>query len=375
MVETLHRLRHKRLQRRAGAAGQPIPEPHFSQSVAAVGTLKEPPVGPAVVDGMVIEPGTPEVPAPETVPTDSSTARDAGEQLATADQHCESDQKRTGDRGMSAAGQPAEPAGDGRQQQAGDKAGSKPAAASIDVTVKTARSDQPSRSGSQHPSGHCTSTLNWPTFLRVGPGARSAKAKVRSRQIDPFALIYRELERVAHLPTQRLLALTALRPGPESGHVAIQLAQAAANGGQRRVLLIDLAIQHRPLAELLGIPQKPDLIDVLDGGAKHTEAIRWVAAQHFWLLGVRSGQRNLEQEMHGRRMSTLMAELRDGFDLTLVHGLDLRDSRTPVWIASRCDLAVLLLPLGKVTRGVAQRAIDRLTRAGATVGGCILTRQ
>ncbi len=359
MVETLHRLHQSRLRRKSGGLDQPIPGPHFNQSFVAAGPPQQPMMGPAVVDGMVIEP-VPET-AAEPVSAAATSTGEPQEQQA---------------RNAASAEQPkSEPVGS-TARTATEPADGSVAAANIDVSTKTARADKPTQPSHAHihMSKNSTSTLNSPSCLQIDLGVGPTGPNVRTSQIDPFVLAYRQLKRVSHLAAQRLLALTSLRLGPESSHVAIQMAKAAAEGGQRRVLLVDLAVQHRPLAELLGIPQKPDLIDVLDGAAKHADAIRWVAAQHFWLLGLRSSQRTLKQAMHSRRMSTLMAELRDGFELTLVHGLDLRNPRAPVWIASRCDLALLILPLGKVTRRLAQRAIDRLTNAGATVGGCILTR-
>lgn len=122
------------------------------------------------------------------------------------------------------------------------------------------------------------------------------------------------------------------------------LAHASAHG-DRVLLAVDGDIRAATLSSRLGYSDHPGLVDVLDG----TESLDSALVQMddgFWLLPTRPARVNPATLLAGSRTLSVMAELRERFDLVAIDSPPLSGLADGLILASHSDVVVLVVRAG-----------------------------
>lgn len=122
------------------------------------------------------------------------------------------------------------------------------------------------------------------------------------------------------------------------------LASAASRGG-RQVLVIDGDMRAATLSARYGYRDHPGLVDVLQGAIPLEAALVQVDGG-LWLLPTRASRVNPAGLLAGSRTFTLLAELRERFDLVLIDTPPLAGLADGLILASLSDIVVLVVRAG-----------------------------
>ncbi|HLK51563.1 MAG TPA: polysaccharide biosynthesis tyrosine autokinase [Bryobacteraceae bacterium] len=174
----------------------------------------------------------------------------------------------------------------------------------------------------------------------------------------------------------KVVVVTSGAPHEGKSTVIGNLAMIAAQIG-RRVLLIDGDLRNPRQHHIYGVSNKPGLSDLLrtaglDDEALSQEVVKPTSVRGLSLLpsGTKSDQ--VATLLHSQRLSELMEQLRDEFDLILIDTppvLPFADARVFGRVA---DAVVLVVRSGQTTRQLAQAAQARFIEDGVPVFGTIL---
>jgi len=176
------------------------------------------------------------------------------------------------------------------------------------------------------------------------------------------------------LPHQkhRVIAIASSIPGEGKTTTAICLARSAAAAGVK-TLLIDCDPRRRATSRQFGGNVKVGLNELLRGSASLDQVLVQDQATGAWLLPQRVDADDLTLTESGR-FATLLAELRERFDLILLDTAPLLAIDEARVVASMADGVVFLLRWRKTAAKAAEIALDRLADVDANVIGVALTQ-
>ena len=160
----------------------------------------------------------------------------------------------------------------------------------------------------------------------------------------------------------RMLGITSSHRGEGASTVAVQLAAAAARGGDRRVLLVDADFARPSLQRVFGLPLEPGLADVLREG----EAAKPMSAQPRWPTcscsrpaPERQAVAGLRRYGVGRGDQGIRGRFRPG---CVRHAAGGRNELCPA-LAGLLDAVMLVVEADRVPAKVARRTAELLKRA------------
>jgi capsular exopolysaccharide synthesis family protein len=176
------------------------------------------------------------------------------------------------------------------------------------------------------------------------------------------------------LPHQkhRIVAITSSVPGEGKTTTAICLARSAAAAGMK-TLLVDCDPRRRATSRQFGGKVNAGLNELLRGSAALDQVLIQDQATGAWLLPQRVDTDELTLT-EGGRFATLLAELRDRFDLIVLDTAPVLAVDEARVIASMADGVVFLLRWRKTAVKAAEIALDRLADVDANVLGVALTQ-
>ncbi len=169
------------------------------------------------------------------------------------------------------------------------------------------------------------------TFGRLGGGAHADSAGARAltaRQVldhplSPYTEAIRSLRmglRYANLdsPSKTVLVTSAL-PGEGKSTIASNLAQHAANTGEK-VLLIDMDLRHPALSDVYAPGSQDGVVELVTGEAKigsvvkvdQQSKLRFIPASRSDLIS------HTSEVLGSRKMKDFLTQLRDVFDLVVI---------------------------------------------------------
>jgi capsular exopolysaccharide synthesis family protein len=206
---------------------------------------------------------------------------------------------------------------------------------------------------------------------------RAAELVVRRFPSSVVAESYRQtftpiMKAIDHAGHQTLVVIGGL-PGSGSTTAVTNLAVAAAASG-RRVLAVDANFRRPRLAEVFGIEGDPaGLGDLLAGEGSVDESIVRTESGVDVLLAGRPASRVIER-LHTPRLGSLVAELRDRYDLIIFDAPPAIAAGDALVLANKLDAAILIVRANQEQRGLVARLIAQVADTHCDLLGIVLNR-
>jgi capsular exopolysaccharide synthesis family protein len=170
----------------------------------------------------------------------------------------------------------------------------------------------------------------------------------------------------------RTFVITSALPGEGKSTIAANLACSLA-AMRKRVLLIDADLRRSAAHRFFDIPNTEGLSDVLRGAAAAEQV--WQETRHGPIV-LTSGPTQADPQtlLESRHLASLMARVRDQFDLVLVDSAPVLAVADTTLVVPHVDAVVLVVRYAVVSESEAALAIDRLRAGHGKVLGCVLSQ-
>ena len=219
------------------------------------------------------------------------------------------------------------------------------------------------------------------TFLGLIPGIKlddSTKAPLLNNGVPPnFAEAFRGIRTSVIFSSaeegSRSLIVTSSQPSEGKTVVASNLAMSLAQTGQR-VLLIDADMRKPHQHTTFNVKQEPGLSNLLVGRAKAAETVRKTDMPGLWLMPAGPNPPNPSELLGSVRFKNLLRSLGDHFDWVVVDTPPVLAVTDAAVVAHMTNGVVFVVGSEQVMRQSAQRAVEQLLGAKATMLGSVLNR-
>lgn len=168
----------------------------------------------------------------------------------------------------------------------------------------------------------------------------------------PFDMLRTQILRSIDKNNARVIAITSPTPACGKTFTALNLALSIARQPERSVLLVDLDIRKPKVATSLGLKPDGDVLSVLAGLSKLSNAVThtYVGDQRLKVLPTFSTSGSSEL-MSSRAMGTMLQDIRRDYrsDIVIVDLPPLLSSDDVISILPQIDCAVLVVAVGTST--------------------------
>jgi len=169
---------------------------------------------------------------------------------------------------------------------------------------------------------------------------------------------------------RKVFVVTSSLPGEGKTTTAVNLALALAEGGER-VVLVEGDLRRPKISEYLRLESAVGLTTVLIGKLSLQDAVQTTANEGLAVLTSGSTPPNPAELLKSSSMSTLIASLRQQYDIVLIDAPPLLPVTDGALLAAQSDGALLVVRHGKTTTDQVVLAVERLEAVGATPVGVI----
>ena len=144
------------------------------------------------------------------------------------------------------------------------------------------------------------------------------KWKKKSRYQEDVYSLQNRVDYLMKKDGQKVLLVTSTEPSEGKTTVAVNLALAMAQRGEK-VLLMDGDLRKPDIKKRLSIPQRDkSMIDVLKGAAKVEEAAAYLQEEGLYVLGCEKPLRNSVSVINSKRMEHLIEQARAFADVIII---------------------------------------------------------
>lgn len=159
--------------------------------------------------------------------------------------------------------------------------------------------------------------------------------------------------------TGKLKSILITSPLPEDGKttVALNLATALAEGGKRRVLLVEADLHHASISRQLGIPLNEGLIECLQAGVNPSSAIRRVDPLKCYVLTAGGRAANPTELLQTEALSNVFEKLYSHFDWIVIDSPPVIPLTDAVSLAHHADATLLVARAGRTRQEAIETAI------------------
>jgi capsular exopolysaccharide synthesis family protein len=171
----------------------------------------------------------------------------------------------------------------------------------------------------------------------------------------------------------RSLVVTSSQPGEGKSVMASNLAVSFAQAG-KRVLLVDADMRKPRQHDIFGVVSDPGLSNVIAGTAKAVDAVVKTPTQNLWLLPAGFIPPNPAELLGSARFAEILENLMAHFDWVVFDMPPVHAVTDASVIAHLMTGVVFVVGSEQTTRQSAQRAVEQLAGAQATILGAILNR-
>jgi len=172
----------------------------------------------------------------------------------------------------------------------------------------------------------------------------------------------------------RTLLVTSPREGEGKTATVANLGAAFAQAGER-VVLVSCDLRRPRLGQFFPPDGPSDLVAVLHGEQSLDDALRPAAeCEGLWTLGAQSTSPNPTELLSGKRVSELVAALRDRFDLVIIDSPPVLPVADAMILTAYADAVLVLAAASQTRRGELRRTAEKLAQANARVIGLVLNK-
>ncbi|HEY8199905.1 MAG TPA: Wzz/FepE/Etk N-terminal domain-containing protein, partial [Actinomycetota bacterium] len=172
--------------------------------------------------------------------------------------------------------------------------------------------------------------------------------------------------------THRILLVTS--PGRREGKSVTAANLAAALAGSGLSTIVVSADLRRPrLGAFFGIDERPGLTDVLKGNVPLSRALRSSGIPNLMVLPTAPDAATGSDLLATPGFARLLRSLADEAEVVVVDAAGVADGADAAILAGLCGASLLVVQDGVTLAGAAERAVQALSRAGATSLGTVVS--
>lgn len=165
--------------------------------------------------------------------------------------------------------------------------------------------------------------------------------------------------------------LTAPARGESAAGAAVDLATGLVEAGLR-TLLVDADLRRSAVTTRLGLSAAPGLADVVRGSASARAAVRPCGEPGLMVLTAGSSAPDPGEVLASPRLSALLSELEESFDVVLVHSAPVLPDADAGVLSTEVEATLVVVDSTSTTRGELRRAMAALELADAHLLGVVL---
>jgi len=167
----------------------------------------------------------------------------------------------------------------------------------------------------------------------------------------------RELQQTANL---RTLAVTSALPQDGKSTVAMNLATALAERGDRRVLLVEADLHHPTIARDLKITCRAGLGECLETGQAPLSSVSRLEPLGWYLLQGGSVAGNPTDLLHTERFSDIVRQLSSHFDWVLFDTPPVAPLTDALSVSKQCDATLVVVRAHRTPSSAVDEALELL---------------
>jgi capsular exopolysaccharide synthesis family protein len=190
---------------------------------------------------------------------------------------------------------------------------------------------------------------------------------------EAFRVLRTNLQFIDPDAHHKVFVVTSSLPGEGKTTTAANLALALAEGGEK-VVLVEGDLRRPKVAEYLRLESTVGLTTVLIGKLSLEDAIQSTATEDLAVLTSGSTPPNPAELLKSSSMASLIASLRETYDIVLIDAPPLLPVTDGALLAAQADGALLVVRHGKTTTDQVTLAVQRLEAVGAAPVGVIFNR-
>lgn len=199
------------------------------------------------------------------------------------------------------------------------------------------------------------------------------EALVFAESVDSLRTQLMLTEQVGVLGQQRIVAICSAASGEGKSSLTTSLAISVAEATKRPTLLIDADLRAPDIAQLLNVPSRPGIAELLEGKVELEQAIHRVGRSSAYVLPAGRLKGSPHHIFEGFKIDNLLERLRDDFDTIFIDTPPVLAASDSLVYAKCADL-VLFCSLADTSRATQVRyAVERLQATGANIVGAVLS--
>lgn len=194
----------------------------------------------------------------------------------------------------------------------------------------------------------------------------------QGRQSEAFRSIRTGLKYVARGHDGKVLVFTSSLESEGKSTTVANIAISLAESGSR-VLVVDADLRRPRVAEYFGMDSGVGLTETLVGDLELADAIQHWGEKELYILPAGSVPPNPSELLDSTDMASLLARVREMYDIVLVDAPPLLPVTDAAVVARHSNGVVLVAGVGKVRRGQMAAAAQMLDRVEVRVLAVVLT--
>ncbi|MEV5053191.1 MULTISPECIES: polysaccharide biosynthesis tyrosine autokinase [unclassified Arthrobacter] len=173
------------------------------------------------------------------------------------------------------------------------------------------------------------------------------------------------------LPASGVVLISSARAGEGKTTVALMLARAWADAGEK-VLLVETDLRRPRLASELKFGNTMGLTDVLAGRAGLNGVIQKTASDRLHIVAAGSVPENPTELLASRAMTAALGEMRGSYSRVILDAPAMQPFSDAALLAVQADFTVLVVRYRSVTRELLGASLRNLDLVKVTVAGAVL---
>ncbi|PVZ59003.1 hypothetical protein C9424_06410 [Arthrobacter sp. H-02-3] len=179
------------------------------------------------------------------------------------------------------------------------------------------------------------------------------------------------MDHLSALPASGVVLISSARAGEGKTTVALMLARAWADAGEK-VLVVETDLRRPRLATELKLGNALGLAEVLAGRAGLSGVIQKTASDRLHIVAAGSVPENPTELLAGQTMTAALGEMRGSYSRIILDAPAMQPLSDAALLAVQADTTVLVVRYQSVTRELLSASLRNLVLVKATVAGAVL---